>query len=383
MKISEIRVGHRHRKDYGDIDGLAQNVAEVGLLHPIVVRPNGRLVAGARRLRAFEQLKRASIPVTVIDLETLVVGEYAENTFRKSFTPSEAVAIADAIEPIERAKAKERQADGQRKGARQGGRGKKNPGGEIPHKVSQNRALDKVARATGRDRRTLEKARAVVRAAEAEPERFGKLLEQMDGTGRVNGVYRRLKIARQAEAIRKEPPPLPGNGPYRVASIDLPWPYEVRSEDPSKRGVRPYPTMSIEQMCVLPVASIMHEDSILWMWTTNAFMRHAYTVLDAYGFKAKTILTWVKDKMGPGDWLRGQTEHCIMAVRGKPIVTLTNQTTLLVAPARGHSRKPTEFYDLVESLCPAPRYADLFSRYQHNEKWDVHGNEAPQMEAAE
>ena len=68
-----------------------------------------------------------------------------------------------------------------------------------------------------------------------------------------------------------------------------------------------------------------------------------------------------------------------MAVRGKPIVHLTNQSTLLFAPVRGHSVKPKEFYDLVESLCPAPRYADLFSRYQHNNKWDCHGNEAPPM----
>ena len=96
------------------------------------------------------------------------------------------------------------------------------------------------------------------------------------------------------------------------------------------------------------------------------------------GFEPKTILTWAKDKMGTGDWLRGQTEHVVMAVRGKPIVTLTNQTHAAArAPVRGHSQKPVEFYDLVESLCPAPRYADLFSRYRHNDKWDCHGDEAP------
>jgi N6-adenosine-specific RNA methylase IME4 len=129
-------------------------------------------------------------------------------------------------------------------------------------------------------------------------------------------------------------------------------------------------------MCALPVTTIMHADSILWLWTTNHHMREAYTVLDAWGFHEKTILTWTKDKFGNGDWLRGQTEHAIMAVRGKPVVTLTNQSTRLDAPVREHSQKPLEFYDLVESLCPAPRYADLFSRYQHNERWDCHGDEA-------
>lgn len=111
-------------------------------------------------------------------------------------------------------------------------------------------------------------------------------------------------------------------------------------------------------------------------------MRHAYDVLDAWGFQPQTILTWIKHKMGTGEWLRGQTEHCIFATRGKPTVHLTNQTTALFAPGRAHSQKPVEFYDFVEKLCPAPRYAYLFSRYRHNDRWDCHGDEAPAMEAA-
>jgi N6-adenosine-specific RNA methylase IME4 len=100
-------------------------------------------------------------------------------------------------------------------------------------------------------------------------------------------------------------------------------------------------------------------------------------VPDAWGFTEKSILTWAKDRMGLGDWLRGQTEHCILAVRGRPLVELTNQTTLLHGRVRAHSEKPLEFYCLVENLCPAPRYAYLFSRYQHNDRWDCHGDEAP------
>jgi len=182
-----------------------------------------------------------------------------------------------------------------------------------------------------------------------------------------------LQIAKQAEAIRAEPPPLPGNGPYRVIVVDVPWKTKIREDDPSCRRVPPYPPMTLEEICALKVSDIAHKHCILWFWTPNAHMREAFTVLDAWGFKDKTILTWVKDKMGLGDWLRGQTEHVIMAVRGEPIVTLTNQTTVLRAPVRGHSVKPVEFYDLVESLCPAPRHADLFSRYKHGPRWDCHG----------
>jgi N6-adenosine-specific RNA methylase IME4 len=368
MDIASIKIGKRHRKDLGDIDGLAASMGELGLLHPVVITPDRELIAGERRLRAAESLGWPEISVTVIDLKEVVRGEYAENAYHKPFTLSEAVAIKRALEPLEKAAAKERQ----REGGRAGGKAS----GNLPQ-ASFGRAADKAAKATGMARRTLEKAEAVVDAAEAEPEKFGPLLEQMDRTGRANGVYRRLKIARQAEAIRAEPPPFPGNGPYRVGVIDVPWPYEQRTEDPSHRAVRPYPTLSLAQICALPVASIMHTDSILWVWTTNLFMRHAYTALDAWGFEERTILTWAKDRFGNGDWLRGQTEHCILAVRGKPTVTLTNQSTVLHAPTRGHSVKPKEFYDLIESLCPASRYADLFSRYRHNDKWDCHGDEAP------
>ena len=64
-----------------------------------------------------------------------------------------------------------------------------------------------------------------------------------------------------------------------------------------------------------------------------------------------------------------------MAVRGKPIVTLTNQTTLLASADARALGKPPSSTILSKSLCPAPRYADLFSRYQHNDKWDCHGDE--------
>jgi N6-adenosine-specific RNA methylase IME4 len=105
-------------------------------------------------------------------------------------------------------------------------------------------------------------------------------------------------------------------------------------------------------------------------------MRHAFDIVEAWGFTQKTILTWVKDRMGIGDWLRGQTEHCIMAVRGHLTTTPTNQTTVIHAPRREHSRKPEEFYALVEDLCPAAAGGrlDLFQR-RPREGWQGHGNE--------
>jgi N6-adenosine-specific RNA methylase IME4/ribosomal protein S14 len=357
----------------GDIAGLAASMRELGLLQPIVIRPDSKLIAGERRLRAAQLLGWEHIPVHIVDLDAMVRGEFAENSIRKDFALSGAVAVKRALEPIERAAAKQRQSQA----GPTNGRGAKTTGGANLAQAVKGKTRDKLAAFTGIKHTTLARAEAVVDAAEAEPERFGKLKEDMDRTGRVNGVYRRLSIAKQAALIRAEPPPLPGNGPYRVIVADPPWPYEKRDSDPSHRGVLPYATASIETVCRLDVRSIAHKDCILWLWVTNHHMREAFDVLDAWSFEQKTIMTWGKPKMGMGDWLRGQTEHCLMATRGKPTVTLTNQTTLLNAPVRTHSQKPLEFYNLVESLCPAPRYADLFSRYCHNDKWDCHGDEAP------
>jgi N6-adenosine-specific RNA methylase IME4 len=324
-----------------------------------------------------------------IDSEALALlpfevrAEIAENVERLDFKPSEIDTIRQLCEDAIRKRAKKRQQE---------------HGGTAPGKQSRKvsgsdkgETRDKIGALVGVSGKTVEKIAAVVAAATAEPEKYGTLLEVMDKTGRVNGVFRRLRVAQQAEIIRAEPPPLPGNGPYRCAVVDFPWADDTgRYDDPSHRLITPYPPMTLEEICAFDLASILTTDAVVWMWTTNYHVTRGIhcTVLERHGLEAKAMLTWGKPHFGGGDWLRGQTEQCIMAVRGKPVVTITNQSTLLLASPRemnGHSLKPKEFYDLVESLCPAPRYADLFSRYRHNDKWDCHGDEAPgaAMRAAE
>ena len=54
LPINQIRVGHRVRKDLGDLKGLAQSIEAVGLLHPIVpsIRAMGCSRADHRPLRS-------------------------------------------------------------------------------------------------------------------------------------------------------------------------------------------------------------------------------------------------------------------------------------------------------------------------------------------
>jgi hypothetical protein len=112
MKISDIQVGRRHRQHVGDVRSLAASIAKLGLLHPVVVDGNGRLVAGARRLAASRLLGWRDVPVRVVrnltDAANALRAERDENTEREAFRPSEIVSIARRLEPFERAEARAR-----------------------------------------------------------------------------------------------------------------------------------------------------------------------------------------------------------------------------------------------------------------------------------
>lgn len=129
LPINKIRVRNRYRKNLGDIKSLASSIKELGLLHPIVIRPDGRLIAGERRLAACKSLGWKSVPVTRVDLDDIVRGEFAENAFRKNFLPSEVEAIGRALEPHEKAAAKERQ---RQHGGTAPGRHSKKHSGKFP-----------------------------------------------------------------------------------------------------------------------------------------------------------------------------------------------------------------------------------------------------------
>lgn len=372
--IEAIKIGERHRKDFGDLTSLARAIDAEGLLQPIAITPDNVLIGGERRLRAWEftRFRNQEIPVHVVDLDEIVRGEWSENANRKDFTPSEIVAIKRALAPKLQAEAKERQA----LAGPENGRGVKTTGlGNFPEPV-KGRAADKLGAFVGKDRKTIEKMEAVVAAAEAEPEKYAELVEKMDKSGKVSGPYKRLQVMKQSEAIRREEPAIPSRGPYRVIVVDPPWPSEPNKPVPEGRAYFPYPTMSIDQICAVPVASVAAEDCVLWLWVTNFHMRYAFRVLDAWGFGEKSIVTWVKDKMGHGQNLRGKTEHCILATRGNPIIDLRAQTTVLEGRVRHHSQKPLKFYQLVESLCPASRYAEFFARGPVRSGWDGHGDQA-------
>ena len=211
-------------------------------------------------------------------------------------------------------------------------------------------------------------------------ETFKEFIERTKTDGKELTTYGVIKIARQLqreEYIEKQTEEiqsnkfLPPSGTFDVIVIDPPWQYGTKYDPNGRRAANPYPEMSLEEIANinLPASS----DCILWLWTTHKFMRHSFDLLDQWGFRDVAIVTWVKDRMGLGSWLRSQSEFCIMAVKGSPKVNLTNQTTIINGALREHSRKPDEFYKFVDSLCIGYKL-DYFSR-EKRDGWVVFGND--------
>ncbi len=158
---------------------------------------------------------------------------------------------------------------------------------------------------------------------------------------------------------------------FQTIVADPPWAYE--NEATRAAAEDHYPTMTIDELCAMPVAQRAAENAHLYLWVTNPMLEVAFRVVRAWGFEYKTLLTWVKPQMGLGNYFRGCTEHVMFAVRGSLPVQQHDLRNWFESPRLKHSEKPQVFFDLVETASPAPRL-ELFARRQRP-GWHVWGNE--------
>jgi N6-adenosine-specific RNA methylase IME4 len=225
-------------------------------------------------------------------------------------------------------------------------------------------------------------------------------LEQTEKTGRstqeaviaTNGqpLTRRsrqwyARAPRQIETGETAMSELPGiTGEYGTILADPPWQFENRTGKvaPEHRRLRRYPTMTMEEICALPVEQHAAKKSRLYLWVPNALLREGLRVLDSWGFTCKTTLTWFKvrkdggpDGRGVGFYFRNVTETILFGVKGsmRTLAPGRRQVNRLATRKREHSRKPDELYNIVEACSPAA-YLELFARAPRP-RWAQFGDE--------
>jgi len=169
---------------------------------------------------------------------------------------------------------------------------------------------------------------------------------------------------------------------YDIIYVDPPWPESGGGK--IKRGAdRHYPLMKVKDIVAMPVVELAYDrGSHLYLWSTNNYLPDAFDVMKAWGFQYKTMITWVKDRIGLGQYFRGQTEHCLFGVRGNIPYKIGDDgkrqqgKTFLYAPRGKHSKKPEEMRDYIHKVSDRAGFdkIELFAR-EAVKGWDVWGNE--------
>jgi len=164
---------------------------------------------------------------------------------------------------------------------------------------------------------------------------------------------------------------------FATIVIDPPWDWGDEGDQDQLGRARPdYSTMTIEQLEQLDVGGLSDEDCHIYLWITNRSLPKGFRLLEAWGFRYITAITWVKPHFGMGNYFRGQTEHVLFGVKGSQPLKRKDVGTVFTASRGdgGHSSKPKEFLDLVESCSPGP-YLEMFSRC-HRDGWVLWGEDA-------
>ncbi len=346
-----------------DFDQLVEDIRANGLREAIILH-EGRIIDGRNRYRACLAAEVEPCFVTWIEEGSVIDYIVSLNLHRRHLTPSQRAVVALDLLPLYEEEARQRQLDlaGTRPNT-----GFDREIDDLREIIPEGRARDKVAGKIGANPHYVSDIKSI---AAKSPELIDQIRQGQMSIPEAMREIAKAKREEKIEGIATGRIVLP-EGKFEIIAIDPPWPYGTDYDPEGRRAASPYPEMSLEDIAALKLPAA--EDSVLWFWTTHRFMRHSFAILDIWGFRDVAILTWRKDRMGLGSWLRSQSEFCIMAVKGKPPVKLTNQTTVIEGALREHSRKPDSFYELVEGLCVG-RKLDYFSR-EAREGWSQVGNE--------
>jgi len=158
---------------------------------------------------------------------------------------------------------------------------------------------------------------------------------------------------------------------YSCIYADPPWAYGNQGTRAATKNH--YETLTVEEICKEPVRELAAENAHLHLWTTNAFLFEAQKVMDAWGFKYKSILLWVKPQMGLGNYWRVSHEFLLFGIRGRlPFENRAQKSWVEHARLR-HSEKPEIFREKIELVSPGP-YLELYGR-RPVDGWTVFGNQ--------
>lgn len=351
-----------------EFDALVADIAENGQREPIYTHDN-QIIDGRNRYNACLKLGLKPIIREWDGIGSLVSFVVSLNLHRRHLTSSQRAVIALDVLPMLEQEAKERQ----------GERTDLTSVKDLTH--DPQRASEQAATIFGTNRQYVSDAKRI--AAEA-PEVLDSV---RSGDMTITEAKRKLREdkredRRQANrekvaAIETPDRTIPTDARFATIVIDPPWDWGDEGDVNQLGRAKPdYATMSLPQLMDLPVPNLADDDCHLYLWITNRSLPKGFALIERWGFRYITAITWVKPHYGMGNYFRGQTEHILFAVKGSQPLKRRDAGTVLEAPRgpNGHSSKPPESYELIESCSPGP-YLEMFSRCERTD-WTTWGENA-------
>lgn len=350
-----------------EYESLKESIKTLGQLYPIIANPNLEILDGHSRFRICQELGLSPKYETRSFTSVLEEREFivTVNLMRRHLNDLDRAALAQELERIEGERAKPRQEFTQLAGKSENGepRTKAEIGGVQMNTTEKGKARDVAARRVGLSPTMYHRAKTIIDKGSDE-------LKQAVREGKTSVSYAYKKIMSKERSL--ETPPLP-EGVFDVVYADPPWEYylNLRSSPDSHYG-----TMSMEALCDIKVP--FAEDAILFLWTTNAQLENAFTLLKAWGCMYKSHLVWVKNRFGTGSYFRGQHELLLLAVKGNVPCPLEENrpSSVVLADVEEHSKKPDQVRLLIQKMFPNRKYLELFAR-EKTDGWESWGNELP------
>lgn len=385
--VAEITMTSDRRKiDRDKVSELAQSIRNVGLINPVTITADRQLVAGAHRLEACKSLGMSDIPCIIFDGNDLQkeLAEIDENLVRLELDPISIGELAIRRDEIldalgQRAKRGDNQHT--RRGTAPGAHPLKTTetiaaeAGMSPRALQENKQLARDLTPKAKDvvRQSEVSKKDALKLARMKPEEQDKLAEKLS-----NGEAKSLVDAKRlvVKETMEEPESLSDEVKYRVIYADPPWSYGNKLVDGYGAAENHYPTMSLEELCNLPVIEMTEENAVLFLWTTSPLLEECFQVIRSWGFKYKTSFVWDKVKHNMGHYNSVRHELLLVCTKGSctPDVQKLFDSVVVQERSDKHSEKPEVFREIIDTLYTHGRKLELFAR-KTVPGWDVWGNQ--------
>jgi N6-adenosine-specific RNA methylase IME4 len=392
IDVSKIIVKDDRRGiNTGKVKELAESIKQIGLINPITITKNNVLIAGLHRLEAHKLLQLVEIECSKIDLEGLYAEliEIDENLIR-----NELHYIDRGNQLSRRKQIYEELFPKTISVNKRGGPGRGNKtNADSAVVLEKSSFVEDASVKTGKSTRVIHEDLQIskdmlpevkqivkdkninkadaLKIARLEPEQQKKIAQKFTNDN-AKSLVDANRLIKKEEV--HETPIL--NGKYRVICADPPWNYGNKLVEGYGAAENHYPSMTIKELCELPVKELAEDNAVLFLWVTSPLLEECFEVIKAWGFKYKTSFVWDKIKHNMGHYNSVRHELLLVCTRGSCLPDNKKLFDSVVSIERSdkHSEKPEEFREIINTLYQHGNKIELFSRKQVN-GWDVWGNQ--------